>query len=109
MIEFNIAKEYSDIPGPRHSSEGEFSGEHFRETILFPLVKRAQNEKTKIKIILDGGYGYPTSFLEEAFGGIVRQTKDKTVCDIFEFISDEEPALIFEIKQYMKEAADLLK
>lgn len=109
MIEFNIAKEYSDIPGPRYINEGEFSGEHFRKTILFPLVQKAQKEKSKIKIILDGGYGYPTSFLEEAFGGIIRQTQDKSLCEIFEFKSDEEPALLPEIIQYMKEAADLIK
>ena len=102
MIEYVIAKEYTEIPGPRLRIEGNYSGEDFRENILIPLVKQTKTENEKILIDLDGGYGYPTSFLEEAFGGLVRVLKDKQVIEIFEFKSDEEPALINEIKEYMR-------
>lgn len=108
MIEYNIAKEYSQIPGPRYVREGKFSGEDFRDSILLPLIKKAKQHNDRILIILDGGYGYPTSFLEEAFGGVIRATNDRSILSLIEFISDEEPALIDEIKLYMSEAANLL-
>lgn len=108
MITYNIAKEYTDIPGPRYRSEGIFSGEDFRETILLKLVERAKTEQEKILIDLDGGYGYPTSFLEEAFGGLIRVLKDKTINELIEFKSDEEPALIEEIEEYMRREIEKL-
>ena len=109
MITYIIAKQYTEIPGPRFKKEGEFSGEDFRETVLKALVCQAKQENTMILIDLDGGYGYPTSFLEEAFGGLVRELKDKELYKIFEFKSDEEPMLIGEIKRYLQEATEKLK
>ena len=108
MIEYNIAKQYTEIPGPRYESEGEFSGENFRNAVLKKLIVMARQENKKILIDLDGGYGYPTSFLEEAFGGIIRDLKDKTLIDLFVFKSDEEPLLVKEIMQYMEDAIKLL-
>lgn len=108
MINYSIAKEYTDIPGPRHISEGQFSGEDFRETVLIPLVEKAKLQNEKILIDLDGGYGYPTSFLEEAFGGLIRKLKDKRIVGMFEFKSDEEPAIIEEVKQYLSTEAGKL-
>lgn len=52
---------------------------------------------------MDGGYGYATSFLEEAFGGLARKTNDKDILKI-KIISDEEPALVKKVRQYMKDA-----
>ena len=52
---------------------------------------------------LDGGYGYATSFLEEAFGGLVRETNDPDVQNI-EIISEEEEGLIGRIKEYISAA-----
>lgn len=109
MIKYSIAKQYTETPGPRFIKEGNFSGEHFRDTILQGLVKQAKHEKKNIQIDFDGGYGYPTSFLEEAFGGLIRALKDKTVISMFKFKSDEEPTLIDEINEYMKKAAEGIK
>lgn len=109
MITYKIAKQYTEIPGPRFKKEGEFSGEDFRETVLKVLVRQAQQASEKILIDLDGGYGYPTSFLEEAFGGLIRELKDKELNNIFEFKSDEEPLLIGEIKKYIQEAMEKIK
>ncbi len=109
MIHYSIAKQYTEIPGPRFKTEGVFSGEDFRETVLMNLVKKAKNENDKIELDLDGGYGYPTSFLEEAFGGLIRALKDKSVRDLFIFKSDEEPAIIEEINQYFSTEVNKLK
>jgi len=64
----NIANEFSRVPAGRYLSDGPYSGEKFRQMLL-PLL-RNQDE---IIVELDGTAGYPSSFLEEAFGGLVRK------------------------------------
>ena len=54
---------------------------------------------------LDGvKYGYPTSFLEEAFGGLAREFGIDDVQGTLVFESANEPLLDYEIRQYIKEA-----
>jgi len=99
-IKINIAKEYSKTPGGRYICEGDYSGEDFRNTMLKPAFDRAISEGKTLVVILDGGYGYSPSFLEEAFGGLVRETKDVRVSKI-EIVSEEEPEQIEKIKAYI--------
>ena len=99
----NIAKDYTMTPGGRTRSEGEYSGEEFREKILYPAYRDAKKQNLQLVIILDGGYGYATSFLEEAFGGLARETKDRSIMDI-KIISNEEPGLIEKVQGYMRDA-----
>ena len=106
MIKINIISEYPETPGARHISEGPYSGEDFRESLLKPKYVEAKESKTKLVINLDGGYGYPTSFLEEAFGGLAREFGSKAVLEIIELISEDEPAIIEEIKGYITDAKD---
>ncbi len=105
MITINIAEEYSKTPGGRFIKEGPFSGEDFRIKILKPKFVKAKNEHDQLKVILDGGYGYPPSFLEEAFGGLARELHDSDLLNI-EIISDEEPVQISNVKKYIKEALE---
>ena len=107
-IEINIAKEYSKTPGGRYISEGAYSGEHFRKTILEPAFDRANNEGRILVVVLDGGYGYSPSFLEEAFGGLVRKTKDVRVAQI-EIVSEEEPEQVEKIKGYINDELRKIK
>lgn len=109
MINYSIAKQYTRGPGPRYISEGPFSGEDFRESVLLSLIEQAQKQNTKLLIDLDGGYGYSTSFLEEAFGGAVRVLKCNTISTLLEFKSDEEPSLLEEIKEYIRAAEAKIK
>jgi len=107
-IKIVIAKEFSKTPGPRHIKEGEHSGEMFRQDILLPRLKEAISGNVKLWIDFDGTAGYGTSFLEEAFGGLIRKegyTYD-TLSKILEFKSDEEEYLKEDIDIYMKEAQD---
>lgn len=103
MITINIANEYTKTPGGRFKSEGEFSGEDFRETILLPKYLEAVKLNQPLCINLDGGYGYGSSFLEEAFGGLVRRL-NKVDINIIDIISDEEPQLKVDIKEYLEDA-----
>jgi hypothetical protein len=54
-----------------------------------------------ITINLDGTEGYPTSFLEEAFGGLAREFGADLVLGRLQFVSLEEPNLLDEIRGYI--------
>src|SRR5271170_4668971 len=71
MATIRIA-EHAPSPGGRYISDGPFSGEWFRNEILGPAVAAALESEDKVKVELDGTAGYGSSFLEEAFGGLIR-------------------------------------
>lgn len=96
-----ISDEFSLTPGARYRSEGKFSGEEFRDDLLIKKYEEAKRANDKLIIDLDGGYGYPTSFLEEAFGGLARKYSPEEVIEVLEFISNDEPSLIDEIRRYI--------
>ena len=59
-------------PGGRYISDGPFSGEAFRDEILLPALLASIATGQRLQVVLDGVPGYGSSFLEEAFGGLVR-------------------------------------
>ena len=69
MAVINIARDFSSTPGGRFRVMGPASGEQFRELIR-RVLKR--NPSEVVEVVLDGVEGYGSSFLEEAFGGLVR-------------------------------------
>lgn len=100
----NIANEFSLFTGPRSRSEGDHSGEQFRAELLAPRFKEAVSAGTVLQVDLDGAFGYATSFLEEAFGGLARAHGIDTVLEVLSFKSDDEPYLIDDIRRYIREA-----
>ena len=104
IIQILISKDFSPTPGPRRKSEGDFSGQLFREGSLEPAFIEALKDNKKIVINLDGTLGYGTSFLEEVFGGLQRKYPKINVLEYIDLISKEEPYLIDDINQYVKEA-----
>lgn len=69
IVLIDIGKQYSKYPAGRTPADGAYNGETFREKFLkVPL--RAGNT---ILVKLDGAISYGSSFLEEAFGGLVRE------------------------------------
>lgn len=107
MKVINVA-EYSEFPGPRFKLLGPFSGEDFRETVLIPTIS---SYKSDITINFDDTMGYGSSFLEEAFGGLIRQgVAPEIVLAIIEnIISEQDPSLIDEVRSYVQEAIIDLK
>jgi STAS-like domain of unknown function (DUF4325) len=103
-ISLNIAREFSRRPGPRFVHEGKFSGEEFREKLLKKRFEQAYKAGAKLHVDLDGVYGYAPSFLEEAFGGLVRQYDPQTVRDTIILKADEQPLLIERILGYLRDA-----
>lgn len=69
MKTISIANDFTKYPGGRYRKHGKGSGEEFRESFLIPNIENQEH----ITIVLDGTAGYSSSFLEEAFGGLVRR------------------------------------
>lgn len=106
-MKIKISDEFTNAPGGRKREDGSYSGEEFRDTILIERFKSALEKKEKLEIDFDGGYGYATSFLEEAFGGLVRSGYDsEKIINTIEIISLEEPSLVERVKKYIIEAGN---
>lgn len=101
MIKIYV-KDFSMFPGPRYEKLGPDSGERFRDEVLLPAIQKDK----EIQVVLDGTFGYGSSFLEESFGGLVRSGIDKEVINYLRnhLISDEDPTYITEIQEYIDEA-----
>lgn len=99
-----FVKDFSEYPGPRFASLGTNSGEEFRDKVLAPAIKEHGAENVSVN--LDGTFGYGSSFLDEAFGGLVRNgqvTVNEGRLLANNLVSDEDPSLIAEIKSYLLE------
>lgn len=103
MVKISIANDYTRTPGSRYIYEGPFSGEDFREQLLYPKYLEAIQGGDGMEVDLDGCYGYATSFLEEAFGGLVRKTKKKGLLDFIKVKSEDDVTLIALIQKYVAE------
>lgn len=101
MTKINIARDFSLFPGGRYRTDGEHSGEEFRDEYLIPAL--AKNEQVQIE--LDGTRGYGSSFLEETFGGLVRiGHAPEDLLKMIVLVS-RKPALVEEIQDYINAAA----
>lgn len=102
----SIAKDFSRTPGSRYISEGPHSGEQFRADVLTPVVAKALAAKGELFVDLDGTAGYGTSFLEEAFGGLIRTNviSGPELLRILKLKSDQEPYLIDDVLEYINDA-----
>lgn len=65
----NISRDFSAYPAGRYEKDGDFTGEGFRRKLL----KKALQKNAIVVVELDGTLGYGSSFLEEAFGGLIRE------------------------------------
>jgi uncharacterized protein DUF4325 len=70
FAELSIAQDFTPFPGGRTREDGPFSGAYFRDEILGPLLADGGH----VVINLDGVAGLPSSFWEEVFGGLIRES-----------------------------------
>ncbi|MGB1262496.1 MAG: STAS-like domain-containing protein [Cognaticolwellia sp.] len=104
MKTFNVAKEFSKTPFGRYSTDSPYSAENFRDSILIPLF--SENENEKITIDFTGiAMGLGSSFLEEAFGGMVRQGIDANIIKNKLIIKSKLPIYESQIFRFIDEAA----
>lgn len=98
----SVTNDFSEYPAGRYRVDGPGSGEVFRDDYLVPLLK----SHDVVEVDLDGAMGYGSSFLEETFGGLVRQHQfsAENLHQKLKFKSDDEPSLIDEIWMYIDRA-----
>ena len=71
-----IAEDFSKYPMGRYfPKDGQFAGERFRNEFLKPSLEAVtrSGSKEQVTVVLDGVRTFGSSFLEEAFGGLVRE------------------------------------
>ncbi len=95
MSELTIkVAEFSQTPkGRYYPKDGLYTGDKFRQEYLEPNFSKYD----KIIIDLDDLYGCPSSFREEAFGGLARIHSESEVMKKLTFICTDEPPLIDDI------------
>lgn len=100
----NVERDFSRYPAGRYVDDGPYSGQEFRDKFLVPALLENTG---KVLIELDGARGYGSSFLEEAFGGLVRSgfSADE-VLNRFE-LKSQDSSLIEEIKGYIHEQSNI--
>ena len=74
-----IEKGY-EYEGPRFVHLGPFSGEEFRKEHLLPWLKKIDSQEKNIVDFI-GTKMYSPSFLEESFGGAIREADSKKEAD----------------------------
>ena len=106
MLKINVAKDFTRFPSGRFRKNGDTSGEAFRENFLEKPISKGE----RITVELDGTIGYGSSFLEEAFGGLVRSLKIQAPrIRTLLTLETSDPALLEEIDGYIEDASRFLK
>lgn len=103
-ISLNVANDFYPRPAGRYTSDGKHSGEAFRSLLLEPKLITL-NENDILVVDFTGVTMAGSSFLEEAFGGLVRVSrfnKEKLLRQL-NIISPRE-VIKERIIQYIKEA-----
>jgi len=103
-MNINICKEFTATPGARFKKDGPFSGEEFFDTLLAPKYEEAVRKREKLVINLDGDYGYSACFLDYVFGMLSCVHEAKEVLHTVRFISNDDPSLVDDIKEYILKA-----
>lgn len=71
-VRISIAEDFSKYPAGRFREDGPGSGAAFREDHLAPALNDPDVDQVVVSV--DGIAGFGTSFLDEAFGGLVRES-----------------------------------
>lgn len=106
--EIHVANDFYPRPSGRYEKDGKYTGEAFRENFLMPALDSIQNYDKNSTLIVDFSdvTMAGSSFLEEAFGGLVRSrkyTKD-FLKRVLVIKSPKRPIIGERIKLYITEA-----
>lgn len=97
--------DFSKLPGEIDELHGTNTGEKFRNNYLIPVYDYCLVRDENLNINFCNSHGYAASFLEEAFGGMVRNGYDgKQMLRKMNFKTEEEPLLEDSIVEYIIEA-----
>lgn len=98
-VTINVAQDFSRYPSGRFRTDSRYSGEEFRDDYILPALEQGG----KVIVDLDGTLGYGSSFLDEAFGGLVRLGRfaNGTLLRLLE-IRTSNPILKAEVESYLR-------
>lgn len=102
-VTINIASQFSRYPAGRYKADGPYSGEAFRDDFLIPKLRQSD---TRIVVQLDGARGLASSFLEEAFGGLVRAGFGPELLHDRLVLESNDASLINEIEEYIGDQSE---
>lgn len=71
-ISISIAEDFYPYPAGRDDDDGPYNGKKFRTEVLLPRLIEAEQRGLKLVVSLDGLKSCGSSFLESAFGGLIR-------------------------------------
>jgi hypothetical protein len=93
-LEISVAKNFSRFPAGIKKTDGPYSGEVFREMLTEAL------RLSSVSVLMDGTMGFSSSFLKEAFGGLLT---DFTAKDLHErlLLTASDKSLITEVWGYI--------
>lgn len=99
----SIADQFSQFPAGRFKTDGPHAGEICRRKLLVPALKAGEH----VIVEMDGTMGYGSSFLEEAFGGLVRE-EGFAAADLKKNleVKSRDPSLVAEVWTYIADAAE---
>ena len=105
-VRVSVARDYSERPGGRFEWEGPNSGEKFREDVLVGRYREARDRDLPLIVDLDGTSGYASSFLEEAFGGMIRKryAVKEDLLRRLTIMSGAQPKWIQRVERYISQA-----
>lgn len=102
MITVSVAKDFTRYPAGRYKQNGDTSGQAFRERFLEDPLRRGET----VLVDFDGTIGYGSSFLEEAFGGVVRTLKKPaTYVRAHLKFKSSDPSICEEVEEYIEDAS----
>lgn len=97
-----IVNDFSKKPYGRYFDDGDSSGEEFRQKYLAPALK----EFDEVTVVLTGYNRYGRSFIDEAFGGLIRNENfTKSELDRkLKYIHSDLPSIELLIKERIEAA-----
>lgn len=104
-MNFKVATEFYKRPLGRYRTQGTYTGEAFREDHLVRLLKELK-ANDKLTLDFSGVTMNGSSFLEEAFGGLIREHKysKEYLESVLELSFPRRPSLEQKVWQYISDA-----
>jgi len=102
----DIGRDFSPVPAGRFKEDGPFNGRKFRQKFLVPALASFQ----EVYVDIDRTEGYGSSFLEEAFGGLIREEGFtlESLQDRLVIVSNQDRTKRYKrlIEKYLRDAAN---
>lgn len=104
MTTINVATDFYKRPAGRFKKDGSYSGEAFRDDVLTPKLK-ALSENERLIIDFSEVSMSASSFLEEAFGGLVRGGfTSRELEQKIKIVAHNNPAIPEKVWEYIRSA-----